>query len=182
VSEEQNEYVVLVDENDIETGKEEKLKAHETGLLHRAFSVFLFRKENDRIQLLLQQREKNKYHCGGLWANTCCSHPRIGESITEAGKRRLKEEMGIDAHLASAGSFQYKAEFDNGLIENERDHVLVGRFDADAGSIPFNPHEVEAVRWVSLPDLEEEYLLYPERFTPWFKPALSLALKHLSHL
>lgn len=180
MSEDQNEYVILVDENDIETGKEEKLKAHETGLLHRAFSVFLFRRKNDRIQLLLQQREKNKYHCGGLWANTCCSHPRTGETITEAGKRRLKEEMGIDTSLTRADSFQYKAEFDNGLIENERDHVLVGWFDADAGAVPFNPDEVEAVRWVSLPDLEGEYLLHPERFTPWFKPALSLALKHLS--
>jgi isopentenyl-diphosphate delta-isomerase type 1 len=182
VSEEQKEYVILVDENDFETGKEEKLKAHENGLLHRAFSVFLFRKENNGIQLLLQQREKNKYHCGGLWANTCCSHPRIGESITEAGKRRLKEELGIDADLTCAGSFQYKAEFDNGLIEHERDHVLVGWFDGDAESIPFNPREVETVRWVLLPDLEEEHLLHPDRFTPWFKPALSLALKHLSQI
>lgn len=176
---EQNEYVVLVDRNDNETGKEEKLKAHKNGLLHRAFSVFLFREKNNRIQLLLQQREKNKYHCGGLWANTCCSHPRHGESVTDAGKRRLVEEMGIQlkASLTDVGSFHYKAAFDNGLIEHEIDHVLVGAFDSD--SIPFNPHEVETVRWVTPDELDDEYQKHPERFTPWLMPAFTLARRNI---
>ena len=176
---EQNEYVILVDRNDNETGKEEKLKAHEKGLLHRAFSVFIFREKNNGIQLLLQQREKNKYHCGGLWANTCCSHPRPGEPVLDAGKRRLREEMGIDLEspLGDVGSFHYKAAFDNGLIEHEVDHVLVGTFGSD--TIPFNPHEVESVKWLTLDELDEEYRQHPEHFTPWFMPALTLARRNI---
>lgn len=169
----QNEYVILVDDNDNEIGREEKITTHRLGLLHRAFSIFLFRRRNSHIELLLQQREKNKYHCGGLWTNTCCSHPRPGETIPDAGKRRLMEELGIEASLNYAGSFQYKAEFSNGLIEYERDHVLVGYFDSD--SVFFNRDEVEAVRWIPLPELENEFKQGPEPFTPWFPPALSLA-------
>ena len=173
----QKEYVILVNENDRETGREEKLKAHREGLLHRAFSIFLFRKKHNRSELLLQQREKNKYHCGGLWANSCCSHPRSGETVLEAGRRRLKEELGIETSLTRVGSFLYEAAFANGLIEHEIDHVLVGYYDSD--EIPFNTAEVETVRWTSLEDIEEEYRLHPERFTPWFKPAFDLAIKHV---
>lgn len=175
-----NEYVILVDLHDNEIGKEEKLNAHEKGLLHRAFSVFLFRKKNNQTQLLLQQREKNKYHCGGLWANTCCSHPRAGESVTDAGKRRLKEEMGIqlETPLTDVGSFHYKAAFDNGLIEHEVDHVLVGTIDSD--SIPFNTDEVEKTAWVTLDELDDQYKRYPERYTPWFMPAFTLARDYIS--
>ncbi len=171
-----SEYVILVDEQDNAIGTEEKLKAHEEGLLHRAFSVFLFRKKGP-VELLLQQREKNKYHCGGLWANSCCSHPRQNESITEAASRRLQEELGIGAQLEPVGSFQYKAVFANGLTEHERDHVVVGVFDSE--SIPFNTAEVEAVRWISLAHLEDELNRNPEQFTPWFNLALKVALKHV---
>ena len=169
------EYVILVDGRDNEIGKEEKLAAHQKGLLHRAFSVFLYRNSPDGIQILLQQRESHKYHCGGLWANTCCSHPRHGENITDAGVRRLKEEMGIDLSslLTDVGSFTYKAVFDNGLTEHEVDHVLVAPFDAD--DISFNPEEVESVRWITLEELDRAFIENAGQFTPWFKPALTLA-------
>jgi len=167
------EYVVLVDEHDNEIGKEEKLKAHKFGLLHRAFSVFLFRKRGDDIQLLLQQRAKHKYHCGGLWANTCCSHPRAGEDIIEAGKRRLRQEMGIEIdQLKPVCSFKYKAAFANGLTEHEIDHVLVASFDSD--QIDFNPDEVEAVRWISLDKLNRQMVENPDMFVPWLKLAYAL--------
>ena len=170
----QFDFLILVDCNDKETGKEEKMKAHEMGILHRAFSVFLFRRRNDRVEILLQQRERTKYHCGGLWSNTCCSHPRPGESVIDAGKRRLKEEMGIELEgvLTDIGSFHYKANFPNGLTEHEIDHVLIVEFDSE--TISFNPKEVDAVRWVLFDEVEEEYRLSPDRFTPWFEPALNL--------
>ena len=178
----QKEYVVLVDPNDNEIGKEEKLRAHKKGLLHRAFSVFLFRIKNNCIQLLLQQRVKNKYHCGSLWTNTCCSHPGIGESVNDAGKRRLMEEMGIELKtpLNNAGSFKYKAVCNNGLIEHELDHVLSGTFEED--KIHFNPFEVEKVRWINLDKLSNEYRRYPERFTPWLIPAFTLAQHNIPNL
>lgn len=171
----QKEYIILVDQKDNEIGTEEKLKVHEKGLLHRAFSVFLFRGKNYNIELLLQKREKNKYHCGGLWTNTCCSHVRHGEFLIEAGKRRLKEEMGIELkkNLIDIGSFYYEVNFDNGLIEHEIDHVLLGAFDLD--TINFNPNEVESTRWITLDRLNIEYRQHPEKFTPWFMPAFKLA-------
>jgi len=165
------EYVILVDESDNQIGLEEKLKAHELGLLHRAFSVFLFRKRGDSMELLLQQRARHKYHCGGLWANTCCSHPRDGESVIQAGKRRLKEEMRISIkNLEHVGKFTYKAEFENGLTEHEIDHVLVGIFDSD--DINFNRQEVAAVRWIVLDQLEKELTESPEIFTPWLEKVI----------
>ena len=170
------EYVILVDERDKQIGKEEKLKAHELGLLHRAFSVFLFRKVGDEIQLLMQQRANHKYHCPGLWANTCCSHPREGEDISDAGKRRLHEEMGIAIdQLFEVGSFQYKVEFENGLTENEIDHVLIGRFDLD--KVNLNKDEVENIQWISLQELEKEFDRNPTTVTPWFRLAFNVIPK-----
>src|SRR5689334_15327319 len=120
------EQVILVDENDNPIGSAEKLAAHEQGgQRHRAFSVFIFRKR-DELEVLLQQRASHKYHCPDLWTNTCCSHPQPGETITQAGERRLQEEMGIATPLTWVGKFHYIAHFDNGLSENEIDHVLVG--------------------------------------------------------
>lgn len=168
----QKEYVILVDENDNKVGEEEKMAAHRSGLLHRGFSIFLFRNKNNRVEQLLQQRAINKYHCGGLWTNACCSHPRSGMDMPDAGKIRLKEEMGIETSLVYVCSFHYHAKFSNGLIENEIDHVLMGYFDSDY--IPFNPHEVKAVRWISLIQLEKEYFEKPNSFTPWFRTALLL--------
>ena len=123
------EYVILVDQTDQEIGIAEKLAAHLENRCHRAFSIFIFRYLNHPEQspeLLLQQRAFDKYHSGGLWTNTCCSHPRPGEAVLAAGERRLQEEFGIPASLRALGWFHYIAKFDNGLTENEVDHVLLG--------------------------------------------------------
>lgn len=170
------EQVILVDKQDNQVGSAEKLRAHELGLLHRAFSVFLLRWRGEQAEILLQQREKNKYHCGGLWTNTCCSHPRIGETVVQAGERRLKEEMGITAKIKTIGSFMYRAEFANGLTEYEYDHVLVGHYDSDI--VKFNPQEVQAYRWITVADLRQELKKYPERFTPWLAGALQVCIQY----
>lgn len=170
------EYLVLVDEQNKEIGTAEKLSAHARNLLHRAFSVFIFREES-QLELLLQQRAFDKYHSQGLWTNTCCSHPRIGESIVEAGRRRLKEELGIVAALKDLGWFHYNAHFSNGLSENEIDHVLVGTITTDTKIIP-NSKEVHAYRWVTLPDLQQELNNHPENFTPWLASALALVKRN----
>lgn len=157
------EYVVLVDEQDTEIGSMEKIEAHQKGLLHRAFSVFIF---NTKGELLLQQRADSKYHSPLKWTNTCCSHQRKGESTIDAAKRRLKEEMGIECDVTVAYTFIYKADVGQGLIEHELDHVLIGYFN-DL-SIPFNSNEVKASKYVSLEWIEKELLLNTEQFTKWF--------------
>jgi isopentenyl-diphosphate delta-isomerase len=164
------EYVILVDEQNNEIGQAEKLAAHQNNLLHRAFSVFIFRKQ-PQLELLIQQRALHKYHSPGLWTNTCCSHPRLGESVIEAGKRRLAEELGVKAELQDLGWFKYNAHFPNGLSEHEIDHVLVGYVAADQ-AIEANPEEVQAYRWITVEDVEQELAAHPEQFTPWFKQAL----------
>lgn len=157
------EYVILVDENDQEIGTMEKQEAHEKGLLHRAFSVFIF---NEKKELLLQQRALTKYHSAGLWTNTCCSHPRIGETIEQAAHRRLIEEMGFDCELSTKTSFIYKAAFENGLTEHEFDHVLVGSFN---GEINFNPTEVKNFKWINLEELQIDLFQNNQNYTAWFK-------------
>jgi isopentenyl-diphosphate delta-isomerase len=160
------EQVILVDERDIEIGVSEKLEAHEKGLLHRAFSVFVF---NEKNELLLQQRALGKYHSPGLWTNTCCGHPRPGETIKDASVRRMKEEMGIDCPLTEHFSFRYKADFPNGLMENELDYVFYGHFD---GEPCINKDEVNAWKFISVNSLLRELEYNPHDFTVWFKPAL----------
>lgn len=157
------ELVILVDENDNKIGLMPKLEAHEKGLLHRAFSVFIF---NDQKELMLQQRAHHKYHTPGLWTNTCCSHQRDGETSIEAGKRRLMEEMGFDAELKETVKFTYKAPFDNGLTEHEIDHVMIGHYN-DAPNI--NPDEVADWKWITMDALEDDIERNPEQYTPWFK-------------
>jgi len=159
----QEEKVILVDTNDAQIGLMPKMEAHEKGLLHRAFSVFIL---NDKTELMLQQRAFDKYHSPGLWTNTCCSHQRDGESSIAAGKRRLQEEMGFTTDLEERASFIYKAPFDNGLTEHEFDHVLVGNYN-DTPSI--NTEEVAAWKWMSLEAVKNDIAHQPETYTAWFK-------------
>ncbi|MFM2226857.1 MAG: isopentenyl-diphosphate Delta-isomerase [Bacteroidota bacterium] len=160
------EFVVLVDEQDNAIGTMEKQQAHVEGVLHRAFSIFIF---NSEKKLLLQKRASSKYHCGGLWTNTCCSHPRENETVLDAANRRLEEEMGMSCNLQSIFSFVYKAEFENGLTEHEFDHVFFG----ESNSTPtLNLEEVEDFRYVGMEELQIEINENPAHFTPWFLIAL----------
>jgi isopentenyl-diphosphate delta-isomerase len=159
----ESDFVVLVDENDKTIGTMEKLKAHELGLLHRAFSVFIF---NENDELLIHQRAFSKYHSGGLWTNTCCSHPKPDEDTLNAANRRLMEEMGIECELNHAFSFTYKAELDNQLTEHEFDHVYIGY----SNEFPKpNPDEVNAWKYVSLDNLLIDLYQKPDAYTEWFK-------------
>ncbi len=160
------EFVVLVDENDNDIGVMEKLQAHQEGLLHRAFSIFVF---NDKKELLMQQRAFSKYHSAGLWTNTCCSHPRPNETIKDAANRRLFEEMGMSCDLRIETNFIYKTFFDNGLIEHELDYVLIGYTNQNP---TLNKEEVEHYRWQSLLDLKNDVALNPDSYTSWFKIAI----------
>lgn len=155
--------VILVDEQDNEIGAMEKMEAHRSGILHRAFSVVLF---NSKGELLLQQRSKNKYHSANLWTNTCCSHPQPGESVALAAGRRLKEEMGIDLQPEFIYKFIYRANLDHNLVEHELDHVLIGQFE---GKPNMNVREVQGWKFLSLARLKEDVKLHPERYTHWFK-------------
>lgn len=157
------EKVILVNEKDEEIGKEEKIKAHKLGLLHRCFSILVF---NSSGELLLQKRASGKYHSGGLWSNTCCGHPRPGEDVISAASRRLHEEMGFSCELRKIMVFSYKAKLDHGLTENEFDHVLTGKYDGDP---VLNSEEAGGWRFVSLEALEKEINGSPEKFTVWFK-------------
>jgi isopentenyl-diphosphate delta-isomerase len=167
------EQIILVDRNDSETGSGEKMDVHRNGQLHRAFSIFVF---NSRGETLLQQRAEGKYHSAGLWTNTCCSHPRTGESLEEAVHRRLKEEMGFDCNLREAFSFIYRSEFGNGLTEHEFDHVFVGRFDG----IPSpDKSEVSSFRWVGLEELIADIKNSPEKYTYWLKDCIGRVAGHV---
>jgi isopentenyl-diphosphate delta-isomerase len=159
------EQVILVDAQDNEIGRMEKQEAHEKGCLHRAFSVFVYNSVGD---LLLQRRALHKYHSGGLWTNTCCSHPRPGEANHAAAKRRLKEEMGFECTLMKAFTFLYHQEVGE-LTEHELDHVFIGSFD---GVPVIDPEEVAEWRFVSIEDLQHEMASNPENFTVWFRLCL----------
>jgi isopentenyl-diphosphate Delta-isomerase len=155
--------VQLVDTQDNPNGSMEKLEAHEKGLLHRALSVLII---NTKKEILLQRRALGKYHSPGLWTNTCCSHPYPGENPTEAANRRLKEEMGMVADLEFAFKFQYKCDFDNGLIEHELDHVFIGETD---DTPHLNTDEAMAFKWMSIEELETDMKNNPDNYTYWFK-------------
>jgi len=158
--------VLLVNIHDEPTGTMEKMEAHRKPNLHRAFSVFLF---NNQDKMLLQQRSFSKYHSGGLWTNTCCSHPKPGEETIMAAKRRLTEEMGVEANIDFAFEFIYQAVFDNGLYEYEYDHVYIGTYE---GPINPNPAEVAGYCYKSIAEIKVDLLLKPQLYTAWFKIAL----------
>ena len=158
-----NEMVILVDKHDNQLGLMEKIEAHKKAVLHRAFSVFIL---NDNNELLIQQRALSKYHSPALWTNTCCSHPRDGESVLDAGARRLKEEMGFETKLDSLLSFIYRAKFNNGLTEHEFDHVLFGYYNDDPS---INKLEVMDWKWVNLDFLKNDIITNSELYTIWFK-------------
>lgn len=155
------EEVVLVDAHGQQIGVEEKERAHLDGVLHRAFSIFVF---NGAGALLMQRRADGKYHSAGLWTNTCCGHPRPGEALTQAAHRRLQEEMGFDCALREAFQFTYHAQLGNGLIEHEFDHVFVGRCEAEPQP---NPDEVGACQWMTTDALATELATHPERYSYW---------------
>lgn len=165
--------VILVNEQDEVMGVMEKMEAHRKGLLHRAFSVFIL---NDAGEMLLQQRALDKYHSGGLWTNACCSHPLPGETVVQAAHRRLMEEMGFDCPLSELFQFTYRTDFDNGLIEHEYDHVLIGTYN---GTINPNPQEVNDYRFIPVETLTRLLQEQPAQFTSWFKLAFPKLIEHL---
>jgi isopentenyl-diphosphate delta-isomerase len=160
------EELILVNENDEPIGVEEKIAAHLNGVLHRAFSLFIF---NSSGQLLLQKRTSTKYHSQGLWSNTCCGHPRPGESIEQAGRRRLQEEMGFDCEVQKIFAFVYRVQLNDGFSEHEYDHVLVGRFDGDPTP---NREEVDDWKWVDLSVLRNDLQAHPNNYTYWLRLSL----------
>lgn len=163
----------MVNQFDEQIGTMPKMEAHEKAVLHRAFSVFVL---NDKGELLLQQRAAHKYHSPLLWTNTCCSHQREGESNIDAGKRRLKEEMGFETELKELFSFIYKAPFDNGLTEHELDHVMLGHYN-DAPEI--NPDEVADWKWIKPSTVKEDIAVNPDMYTAWFKIIFERFYGHL---
>jgi len=165
--------VILVDKNDNQVGLMPKLEAHEKGVLHRAFSIFIF---NSKYELLLQKRASSKYHSGGLWTNTCCSHPREGEDTLDAANRRLDEEMGIKTSLRKVYDFIYKAELDNQLTEHEFDHVFYGVCDNDP---ILNKDEAEDFKWVDMETLNNDIMKSEDNYTVWFKIAFEYFYNYL---
>jgi isopentenyl-diphosphate delta-isomerase len=159
------EQVVLVNENDEAIGIMEKMEAHKKGLLHRAFSVFIF---DTRGNMLLQQRAADKYHGANLWTNACCSHPYPDEKVENAAQRRLNEELGFTTSLHEIFSFSYQAKVENGLIEHEFDHVFAGEYEKD---IHPNSNEVADYIYKPVVRIKNEIETHPGKFTSWFKIA-----------
>jgi len=159
----QSEEIVLVNEKDKIIGARDKFKVHLDGDLHRAFSILVF---NPNGELLIQKRNLNKYHSGGLWSNTCCSHQRCNEPLNKSIHRRLKEEMGFDCNLKEIFSFKYYIKFKNNLIENELDHVFIGFFEGEPIG---NKKEVAEFKWISLKNLRTDMVINPNLYSHWFK-------------
>jgi isopentenyl-diphosphate delta-isomerase len=168
----EKEYVVLVDVKDKPIGTMEKMEAHVKGVLHRAFSVFIF---NEDGELMLQQRAFSKYHTPGLWTNTCCSHPREGEKTDDAAHRRILEEMGFDCEFEEAFTFTYKADVGQGLTEHEFDHVFIGRSNITP---IINPEEVNDWKYMKLEDIKSDIQTNPSSYTVWFKIAFDEVMDH----
>jgi len=158
------EEVILVDEKDNEIGTEEKINAHNLNLRHRAFSIFVYNPSGNWI--MIQKRAKDIYQSKGLWSNTCCSHPRKGESTEDAAHRRLKEEMGFDCSLKEIFSFVYNVKLDKGIYENEYDHVFLGKYDGKP--LP-NSKFVEDWKWIKYGILIKDIKNNPDKYTYWLR-------------
>ena len=173
-----NDMLIVVDGLDRKVGAASKLQVHVEGMLHRAFSVVLVREGADGPELLLAKRSLLKYHSGGLWANSCCSYPRVDEDVVEAAYRRVPEELGCEAaDLREICAFVYRAEFDNGLIEHECDHVVVGRC---VGEVNPNPAEASEARWVGFDAIAAELANEPAKFAAWVPIVLTLTMADIA--
>ncbi len=168
----EDEQVILVDESDEAQGTSGKIAAHRLGTLHRALSVFVF---DSNHRLLLQKRARAKYHSGGLWSNTCCSHPRPNEDTAGAARRRLQEEMGIDCELSEMFGFVYRAPLPNGLIEHEYDHVFFGFCDAQPRP---NLDEAEDWKWMDMEHLRADVQNSPRLYSFWLAASLAQVTAH----
>ena len=155
--------VIIVDPNNKQLGVYDKIRAHQEGLLHRAFSIFIF---NHKNETLLQKRALQKYHSGGLWGNTVCSHPKPDEDILKSIERRMIEEVGFSTNVSEVFSFIYKSEYENNMTEHEFDHVFVGSYDKNPN---LNPSEASDYRWVNIDYLKSDLLKSPEKYTSWLK-------------
>ncbi len=164
--------LILVDIRDRQTGEAGKLEVHRRGLLHRAFSVFL----HSEGKLLIQRRAAGKYHSAGLWANTCCSHPRVGEALEDAVRRRLREEAGVSCPVTHLDSFVYREDFGE-LSEYELDHIFVGEY---GGAFVCNREEAEDMRYVDMEELAEDVCRYPQRYAAWFLTAFPMVYRYLN--
>lgn len=169
-----SDLLILVDKDDIEVGSMEKMQAHQQGILHRAFSIFIF---NGKGELLLQRRNIEKYHSAGLWSNTCCSHPRLGEQTLEAAHRRLMEEMGLQSKMEFEFSFIYNSQYENGLTEHEFDHVFFGYSD----QLP-EPNKDEVMDWkyMSIKELQMDLQKRDHIYTSWLKICFPKIIAHLN--
>lgn len=170
-----DEQIILVDAGDAQIGAMGKLEAHEKGLLHRAFSIFV---KNNKGEVMLQKRASDKYHSGGLWSNTCCGHPRDGEELISAAHRRLKEEMGFDCPLREISTLVYEADVDCGLKENEFLHIFIGEYN---NAPTLNPREASDWKWAVPDDVVLHILKHPEEYTYWFKIILGRMGKTILH-
>jgi len=173
--------LITVDIYNKQIGTASKGEIHEKGILHRAFSVFIY----SGNKMLLQRRAYDKYHSGGLWANACCSHPRDGEDTMSAAKRRLKEEVGLEAHIKEVFAFIYYYKFAKGMYEYEYDHVFMGEYPHEEGEEPEtdvrrlspNPAEIEELEWIEFEELEKQLIADPGKFAPWFLISAPKVLK-----
>ncbi len=180
------ELIIWVNDNDEEIGYGEKIETHVKGILHRAFSLFIYNKFDNTI--LIHQRAFDKYHSGGLWTNACCSHPRYGEDILQAVERRMYEELGIYTHeplidkdlyiIRELGSFKYYQKYST-CDEHEIDHVFSMNVNEKQPSIQFNTNEINAVKWLTMEKVENWYNTRPDDFTAWFYKAYLIFKQHI---
>ena len=166
--------LILVNIFDEQVGTMGKEAAHREGRLHRAFSVFLYHGN----RMLIQRRALHKYHSGGLWANSCCSHPRDGEELTEAVRRRLVQELGVSCECRELFSFVYRHQFHEALYEYEYDHVFIGEYD---GSFELNPEEAMDAAWIGLDELAQDLTYHPEWYCVWFQTAAPKVIRHIKN-